>query len=319
VRNTAPIRSPQLKKANGPETEKPGIAFEKVVAAIQAQIDPSATVSHNEFLTDRLGQRRQFDVVVRGTFAGQQMVGIIECKDLRGKVDTPAIDAFVTKAQDINANFKVIVSRRGFSKPALAKCVHYGVQALSLVDNDPANRQLFIGTRWEADVIRWARLALTLHFVDEPAQPVHFDAGQVTIAGKKVVDWFTNYLIDNSGDVSGFGWVMIVKGTFDKPQTVTVREGEQYECSAITFSAERICQKLERYVGISGTGFFNWLEQKVTFPLGAQIRTDGVPMDFAEWEPRTDQQRPATGFLDVKLEVHSTFERIPDAIQLDTL
>jgi hypothetical protein len=299
-------------------SERPGIAFEKVVAAIQARIDPSSTVSHNEFLIDRLGQRRQFDVVVRGTFAGQQMVGIIECKDLSGKVGTPSVDAFVTKAQDVNANFKILVSRRGFTKTALAKCAHYGVQALSLVDNDPANG-FFLGTRWEADVIRWARLALTLHFVNEPPRPVHFDAGQVAISGKKVIDWFKNYLIDNSEDVNGFGWVMNVKGTFDMPQIVTVREGEQYECSAITFSAERICQKLERYVGISGTGFFNWLEQKATFPPGAHIRTDGVPMDFADWQPRNDQQSPATGFLNVRLEVHSTFAQVLDAIQLDAL
>lgn len=56
-----------------------------------------------------------------------------------------------------------------------------------------------------------------------------------------------------------------------------------------------------------------------TFPPGTKICADGVPMDFAEWQPRSDQQRPSTDFLDVKLEVHSTFDRIIDAIQLDLL
>lgn len=306
-------------KRSKPAGDQPGIAFEKVVAAIQSQIDPQATVSHSEFLTDRLGQRRQFDVVVRGTFAGQQMLGIIECKDLGGKVGTPEVDGFVTKAQDINANFKVLVSRRGFTKPALAKCEHYGVQALSLIDNDPANRNFFIGTRWEADVIRWGRIAVTLHYVSEPMQPVHFDAGEITISGKKVIDWFTNYLLDNTADVTGLGWVVNFRGVFNEPQTVRVREGEEYQCSAISFAAERVCQQLERYVGISGTGFYSWLEQKATFPPGTQILMDAVPMDFAQWQPRGSEQRPTTGFLEVKLEVHSMLDRVADAIQLDAL
>lgn len=308
-----------MKKPRLAKPEQPGIAFEKVVAAIQSQIDPQATVTHNEFLIDRLGQRRQFDVVVRGSFAGQRMLGIIECKDLGDKVGTPDVDAFVTKAQDINANFKVLVSRRGFTKPALTKCAHYGVQALSLVDNDPANNAFFIGTRWEADVIRWARLGLTLHYVNEPSQPVHFDAGEITISGKKVIDWFKNYLLDNTADVTGFGWVVSFRGTFNEPQSVMVRQGEEYLCSAISFMAERVCDQLERYVGISGTGFYNWLENQATFPPNTQIRTDGVPMDFTLWQPRSVQQPQPTGFLEVKLEAYSSFERVPDAIHLDTL
>lgn len=56
-------------KSRKTPAEHPGIAFEKAVAAIQAQLDPAASVTHNEVLTDRLGQQRQFDVIVRGSFA----------------------------------------------------------------------------------------------------------------------------------------------------------------------------------------------------------------------------------------------------------
>jgi hypothetical protein len=37
---------------------------------------------------------------------------------------------------------------------------------------------------------------MQLHFAQEPIEPVHFNAHDVTIQGKKVVDWYTNYLID---------------------------------------------------------------------------------------------------------------------------
>jgi hypothetical protein len=301
-------------------TTPPGIAFEKVVAAIQAQIDPAATVTHNEIMLDRLGQFRQFDVVVRGVFAGQQMLGVIECKDLGRKVGTPEVDGFVTKAQDINANFKILMSRRGFSKPALVKCVHYGIQALSLVENDPANKKFFIGTRWEADIARWGQISVSLHFANEPSTPVHFNAEDLTIRGKKVLDWFTNYLLDNEPETKEFGWVVDIAVEFDSPQYVSIRSGCEHLCTAISFMAERVCDKLERLVGISGTGFFDWNSRRATFAPNTQIVSDAVPMDFSQWKPRTDQAKEPNGFLEIRLEARSVqFERIPDVIKLDQL
>ena len=300
--------------------ERPGIAFEKAVATIQAQIDPAATVTHNELLVDRLGHSRQFDIVIRGTFAGQQMLGVIECKDLKRKVGNPEVDAFVTKAQDINANFKMIMSRQGFTKPALAKCSHYGVQALSLLSTDPVNRKFFIGTRWEADLIRWGQIAVTLRLVNEPSEPVHFSADELTIGGKRVLDWFTNYLLDKEDEITELGWVVGIGVAFDKPQSVSVRPGESYSCTAMEFSAERVCVRYERLVGVSGTGFFNWNNKQATFPPGMPIESDAVPMDFSQWQPRSDASIVQPGFMNIWIRVRSVqFERIPDAIELDIL
>lgn len=300
--------------------DNPGIAFEKVVAAIQTQIDPAATVTHNEIIVDRLGQARQFDVVVRGVFAGQKMLGVIECKDLKKKVGTPEVDGFVTKAQDVNANFKILMSRKGFTNPALAKCSHYGIQPLSLVDNDPANKKFFVGTRWEADITRWGQISVTLHFSQEPGHAVYFSAETLAINGKKVLDWFTNYLLDKDNEIIGLGWVVNIFVEFNEPQLVSVRPGEEYVCNGISFMAERVCDKFERLVGISGTGFLNWNSKQATFPPGTQIQTDAVSMDFSQWQLRTDRPRERTGFLEIRLEASPIqFEKIPDAIALDQL
>jgi hypothetical protein len=301
-------------------TTPPGIAFEKVAAAIQAQIDPAATVTHNEVILDRLGQHRQFDVVIRGVFAGQQMLGVIECKDLVKRVGTPEVDGFVTKAQDINANFKILMSRRGFSKPALVKCAHYGIQALSLVENDPANKKFFIGTRWEADIMRWGQISVSLHVANEPSTPVQFNAEDLTIRGKRVLDWFTNYLLDNEPEAKELGWVVNIAVEFENPQYVSICSGCEYLCTAISFMAERVCDKLERIVGISGTGFFDWNSKRATFAPNTQIVSDAVPMDFSQWKPRTDQAKEPTGFLEIRLEARPVqFEKIPDVIELDRL
>jgi len=177
--------------------ERPGIAFEKMVAAMQAQIDPASTVTHNEIIIDRLGHARQFDVVIRGRFAGQKMLGVIECKDWKRKVGNPDVDAFVTKARDVNANFKVMMSRSGFAKPALEKCADYGIQALSLMERDVANKQFFIGTRWTADIRRWGPLTIWLSFCDDSDVMQDFIVEELKIGGRRVLDGITNFLLNH--------------------------------------------------------------------------------------------------------------------------
>lgn len=298
----------------------PGIEFEKIVAEIQAQIDPASKVTHDEILLNRLGHARQFDVVVRGTFAGQPMLGIIECKDLKRKVGTPEVDGFVTKAQDINANFKVLMSRNGFTKPALAQCAHNGIQALSLLNDDPANKHFFVGTRWKADVTRWNQISVTLHFEKDPGVPVHFSADELRIEGKKVLDWFTNHLLDQQNEITELGWVVDFAVVFDEVQSVEISAGVEYLCKAISFKAERVCDELERLVGVSGTGFFNWNASQATFPPATTIRTEAVPIDFSQWLPRSGSAKPPSGFVEMHLFAHqSQFERVQDAIELDKL
>lgn len=302
------------------QSELPGIAFEKAVAAIQAQIDPTSSVSHNEIIVDRLGHARQFDIVIRGTFAGQQMLGIIECKDLKRRVGNPEIDAFVTKALDVNANFKIIMSRSGFSKPALEKCAHYGVQALSFLENDPVNKKFFIGTRWTADITSWGQISVSLHFAEPRIEPIVFFADQLKINNKRILDWFTNYLLDHEKEITDFGWVVDVTIQFDEPQIVEIMPGIECLCTAVSFKAERVCVKLERLVGINGTGFFNWNSKQATFPPGAVIRTDAVPTDFTQWKPRSEGTKQHSGFIEAHLTARtSNFERIDDALDLDAL
>lgn len=303
------------------QNEQPGIAFEKAVATIQMQLDPAASVTHNEILIDRLGHARQFDVVIRGAFAGQQMLGVIECKDLKRKVGTPEIDAFKTKAEDINANFKILMSKSGFSKPALEKCAHYGMQALSLIEDDPNNRKFFVGTRWTADITRWRQLAVSLKFVEQPTEPVGFSPQILKINKKRVLDWYTNYLLDHENEFNEFGWVADLTVTFDTPQLAELQPGFEVLCQGISFKAERVQDKLQRLVGLNGTGFYNWNSQIATFPPGTTIQTDPVPTDdFSSWSPRSDEKMPPSGFIDFHMNVtQQTFEYVTDALDLGNL
>jgi len=48
--------------------------------------------------------------------------------------------------------------------------------------------------------------------------------------------------------------------------------------------------------------------------------TDGVPMDFTQWEERESEEKEEAGFLIVKIIAHSMqFSTIDDVIDLDLL
>lgn len=223
--------------------EQPGIGFEKIVTDIQQQIDSTAKVSHNQILEDRLGQKRQFNIVISGSFAGQEILGVIECKDLSKKVGTPEIDAFVTKSTDLNANFKIIVSKRGFTKPALKKAKHYGIQTLSLLPEEKESLGFIIGTKWHVDIYHWKQIAIRLHFSEQPNEPVNFNAKNLKINGKSVLDWFTNYLLEEHPNEQQEGWVVGLIAEFEKPQMVQISPSQKYECTGMEFHAERAREK----------------------------------------------------------------------------
>ncbi len=293
----------------------PGIGFEKAVTGIQSQIDPNSEVSHNKIITDRLGQNRQFDVVITGQFAGQDILGVIECKDLKKKVGTPEIDAFVTKSQDINANFKIIASRKGFTKPALKKAAHYGIQTLSLIDPD-----FKLGTYWHADVYHWEQMLLKLDFTDISNKKLSFDASQVTINGKHVVDWYKNYLHKHHCTSKEVGWTAGIKCIFDSPPVeIDIGNNRIIECNGIEFHAHRKLSKKILHVGLSGNGFFNWQNNKATVPPNTTLLSESVSTNFLEWEDRTNDNFNENALINIKIEAHISIETIENAIDLDAL
>lgn len=265
---------------------QPGVAFERVVAEIQAQFDPSAQITHNEHLTDRLGQSRQFDVVIRGTVAGHQVLGVIECKDLSRKVGTPEVDAFVTKASDVNANLRILISKNGFSGPALEKCKHYGIRALSLFDDLPAGRFFAVGARWEADIFAWSEIRCTVIWADEdPPGPYTLEG--LTADGTRLLDSLTNYLLKHHDDLNTEGWLRI-DTVFNAPRLLQLDDGFSALATGVHFDVQRICQRYKLTTKLGGRGYFDWQTRQASFPPGADLCLGAVSGDFSQWDPRNE-------------------------------
>ena len=136
--------------------EKPGEPFEKLVAAIQKKMDPNSVVIHNEKIRDRNGFFRQFDVVVRGKVGGHEVLCVIECRDRSRSAGIPSIEAFSKKAASVNADKCVFVSKKGFTKPAVAVARDYNIIPLSLLPNPKDKSDNTIGLNWYAEIYRWS-------------------------------------------------------------------------------------------------------------------------------------------------------------------
>jgi hypothetical protein len=102
--------SKPVAKRKGAAKPLPGIPLEKAVARVQEMLDPNSKVSHNEVLEDRMGNMRQFDVVIRGTFGGHPILGVVECKDHNRKKNTDAVEAFAKKSENLGAHLKIRVN-----------------------------------------------------------------------------------------------------------------------------------------------------------------------------------------------------------------
>lgn len=101
--------------------------FEQLVAAIHHAQSQGGQVSWNDTI-----QGRQFDVTVRFKYGLHSYLTVIECKDKGSKVPVSEVDAFVTKARDVNANNAVMVSSKGYQSGCIPVAERHGVRLLIL-------------------------------------------------------------------------------------------------------------------------------------------------------------------------------------------
>lgn len=113
-----------------------GKSFENAVAKLHQLFGEESKISQNENIEDIYGIKREFDIVIRAKVNNYDILGLVECKDYNRKVSVQIVEAFAKKCESVNANFKVIFSKKGFSNNAVKIAEKYGVKAHSLVDNE---------------------------------------------------------------------------------------------------------------------------------------------------------------------------------------
>ena len=269
--------------------DAPGVSLEKIVRRIQQMMEPKSRVTHDEKLNDRVGIMRQYDVVIRGQFGGQPVLGVIEVKDHSRKKGPDAIEAFAKKTENLGANLKLMVSRKGFTKNALklAKFEHIG--CLSLLPEDPQQAGFSIGDWWYGVIRLWTNVRLKVYFSGKPVPIAAFSSNTVKWQGKPVINWFLKDLYTNQADVSEEK-KYISTLTFKQDRNIEI-EGQEYLVKGIACIANRIYKKKRKWVSWSGDAFFDWHTGKLTVPSKGELVGSAVESDLSEW-PDFDGEIP---------------------------
>jgi len=96
--------------------------LEYLVAMIQKQLSPDATVQHNVMLDGVESEtKRQIDVLVEQNIGQYTMQIVIDCKDYAKPVDVKGVEEFQGLVQDVRAHKGALVCPSGFTKAALKR------------------------------------------------------------------------------------------------------------------------------------------------------------------------------------------------------
>ena len=260
-----------------------GVSLEKTVARIEQMMDPESKVTHNEKLVDRVGNTRQYDVVIREHFGGREVLGVIERKDHKRKKGPDDVEAFAKKTENLNANFRLMVSRRGFTDQALKLATHEGIGCLSLLPHDPKQVGFGIGDTWYGRLYKWGKAYLTIYPADEAAKlPDHFESRSVKWNGQSVIEWFekeffTTYSLQKqTGDHT-----FVVQ--FDRLRCIEI-EGEEYDVKGLACTGTRLCQPKKQWITWSGDAFYDWQSGHFSVPPKGIIVGSWIDTTLREWD-----------------------------------
>ena len=109
--------------------------FEQLVADIQRDLAPTATVSHNVKLPGRDSETdRQIDVLVEQTIGQYTVRIVIDCKDYGRPVDVKGVEEFIGMVRDVGAHQGSMVCPKGFTTSAKKRAKKDNIALFSLVD-----------------------------------------------------------------------------------------------------------------------------------------------------------------------------------------
>jgi hypothetical protein len=270
------------KKAVNGKKAAPGISLERAVARIQQLMDPDSKVTHNEWIVDRVGNKRQYDVVIRGRFGGREMLGIIECKDENKRKGPSAVEAFAKKTENLGANLRLMVSRRGFTEQALKLALHEHIGCLSIVPNDEKLAGFTLGQFAFGILRRWTDVYFAIQFPTASPPVSGFSSESLTWNGLPAFRWFLRELFTKyAGDQpSGIYKLQLL---FYRAETMEIN-GTPYPIRGITCHCKWVVAKKRKWMSWTGDAFYDWHNGRITIPANTVLTGGPIETDFSLWD-----------------------------------
>jgi hypothetical protein len=300
-----------------------GKKLEATVARIQQMMDPNTTVTRNEVLIDRLGNKREFDVVIRGSVGGRALLGVIECRDHKRRKGPAAVEGFAKKCENLNANLRTMVSRGGFTKQALVVAKHEGIGCLSLLPDDPLQVGFGIGDMWYGVHLN-AKMSLTVHFASTPAPEIQFDPLSVKHSGIPVIHWFMREYFgsipSDPYDAKGGTWTRSV--SFRLPVTIEINN-VAYTVRGLDAVANSSLEYKRQFVLWTGDAFYDWHAERFTIPPAGRVVGSSVDTHMIEgwttFEGPLPERQEGIGLARAILYVRPQWPDNDPVVELDKL
>jgi hypothetical protein len=126
--------------------------FESLVARIQQELSPDATVTLDDKIMGRRSQTlRQIDISVRRTIGQFEILIVIDCKDYAKPVDVKDVEDFLGLAEDVGANKGALVSSASFTKAAITRAKDAGIDVYRLVDAEDHDWRSYVALTMVCD------------------------------------------------------------------------------------------------------------------------------------------------------------------------
>lgn len=116
------------------------LRYQKLAAAIYAQLEPYATVTHDDKIMGlETGNERQIDVSIRYKIAGHEILIIIQAKNFIRRVDVTKVGEFLSVIQDVRASKGIMICNAGYSSGAKQWAKNRNIDLCSLHDAQSAD------------------------------------------------------------------------------------------------------------------------------------------------------------------------------------
>jgi hypothetical protein len=201
------------------------------------------------------------------------------------------MDAFIIKSPDIHANLRLMVSPKGFTKPALEQAKDGGVGVYSLLPDDPADAGFSVGVLWYGRLCRWDQVQMIVRF-DGADPPSSYNFQEMLYSEKPVINWFLKELSTTYGNVTSSG-PFTLNAKFKNPVSVDMN-GHTFAVAEITVIANRVCEKECRFMQMTGDAFFDWQTGSLSVPAAGSVSLHGFRPDLSDWQD-CEGEIPATG------------------------
>ena len=107
-----------------------GKDFEELIKTIETALAKGdVEIKSPDYIPDKItGRKREVDISIRTKVGSSPILVILECRDRVGQEDTTWIEQLATKKNDVGASLAIAITSSNFSKNALEKAKHYGIE-----------------------------------------------------------------------------------------------------------------------------------------------------------------------------------------------